>query len=105
MRLALERGVSDLPREPDSRGRPAILAAVDRPGAPEPVGSHAPVRSHLEGIVSYGRHLDNNTCAEGLNSLIQFVVAKARGFRNRQRLKMDRFLHFGGLNLYPAKAQ
>ena len=63
------------------------------------------VRSHLEGIVAYCRHLYNNACAEGLNSLIQFVVAKARGFRNRQRLKMDLFFHFGGLNLYPAKAQ
>ena len=63
------------------------------------------VRAHLDGIVAYCRHLYNNSCAEGLNSLIQFVIAKARGFRNRHRLKMDLFFHFGGLNLYPAKAQ
>ncbi len=63
------------------------------------------VREHLDGIVAYCRHRYNNACAEGLNSQIQFVIAKAHGYRNRHRLKMDLFFHFGGLNLYPARAQ
>ena len=40
-----------------------------------------------------------NARAEGINSGIQWVKCRARGYRNRQRLRDAIYFHFGGLDV------
>jgi transposase len=46
-----------------------------------------------------------NAGAESLNSRIQTVKRKARGFRNRDRFRDAIYFHFGALDLYPKGAK
>ena len=62
-------------------------------------------KAHLAGIVSIFNHGFCNALAEGVNSRIQLLLQKSCGYRNRQRLKIDIFFHFGGLNMDPLAAQ
>lgn len=59
------------------------------------------VRDHLEQVLNYFVHRVTNAYSEGLNSIIQALVKRANGYRNRERLKRDLYFHLGGLDLYP----
>jgi transposase len=53
-------------------------------------------------IENYFRHRITNAGAEAINTKVQQVKARSRGFRNRERFKMAIYFHCGGLDLYPA---
>lgn len=63
------------------------------------------MKDHLAGIVSIFTPGFCNAMTEGVNSRIQVLVQKSCGCRNMDRLKIDIFFHFGGLNLNPFPAQ
>ncbi len=60
------------------------------------------IKRHWANIRTYFRHRITNAGVEGLNSKIQTVKARARGFRNRERFRNAIYFHCGGLDLYPA---
>jgi transposase len=60
------------------------------------------MKRHWANIRTYFRHRITNAAVEGLNSKIQTVKARARGFRNRERFRNAIYFHCGGLDLYPA---
>jgi transposase len=55
-------------------------------------------------IENYFRHRITNAGLEAINTKIQQVKRRSRGFRNRERFKMAIYFHCGGLDLYPAGA-
>ncbi|MEZ6196797.1 MAG: ISL3 family transposase [Planctomycetota bacterium] len=59
------------------------------------------IRKHLGGILNAIRHGVSNGLAEGMNSIIQLLKAKARGYRSRERFRMAILFRLGGLDLYP----
>ena len=59
------------------------------------------VQDHLEQVLNYFVHRVTNAYSEGLNSIIQALIKRANGYRNRDRLKRDLYFHLGGLDLYP----
>lgn len=56
---------------------------------------------HFTGILSYIKHQVTNAIAEGLNSRIQQLKAKARGFKSAAAFRIAILFHFGKLYLYP----
>jgi transposase len=56
---------------------------------------------HFTGILSYIKHRVTNAIAEGLNSRIQQLKAKARGFKSAAAFRIAILFHFGKLYLYP----
>jgi transposase len=56
---------------------------------------------HFTGILSYIKHQVTNAIAEGLNSRIQQLKAKARGFKSAAAFRISILFHFGKLYLYP----
>ena len=60
------------------------------------------IKRHWANIRTYFRHRITNAGVEALNSKIQTVKARARGFRNRERFRNAIYFHCGGLDLYPA---
>jgi transposase len=58
-------------------------------------------RACRDNILTWFEHRVSNSFSEGLNNLIQSVIKKAYGYRNRERLKRDILFHAGGLELYP----
>ena len=65
----------------------------------------AMVRTHLWGIVNAVVLNATNGPAEGVNSRIQAVKARCRGFRNQDRFAAAILFHLGGLDLSPRPAQ
>jgi transposase len=59
------------------------------------------LKSHRHNLLTYFDFPITNAAAEGLNSRIQLLKAKARGYRNRQNFKTAIFFHLGGLSLEP----
>lgn len=59
------------------------------------------VKRHLPGILNAVVSGITNGKAEGMNSVIQWLKYRARGFRNRERFKAAIYFHLGGLDLYP----
>jgi transposase len=59
-------------------------------------------KKHLQGILNYIRHHVTNAIAEGLNSRIQQLKAKARGFKSAAAFRIAILFHFGKLYLYPS---
>lgn len=59
------------------------------------------LKKRLENVLTYFRHGVTNAVTEGLNSKIQWIRYRARGFRNRQNFKTAIYFHCGGLDLYP----
>lgn len=53
-------------------------------------------------IENYFRHRITNAGLEAVNTKIQQVKRRSRGFRSRERFKMAIYFHCGGLDLYPA---
>lgn len=56
---------------------------------------------HFGGILSYIKHRVTNAIAEGLNSRIQQLKAKARGYKSTAAFRIAILFHFGKLYLYP----
>ena len=55
-------------------------------------------------IENYFRHRITNAGLEAINTKIQQVKRRSRGFRSRERFKMAILFHCGGLDLYPTGA-
>jgi len=55
-------------------------------------------------IENYFRHRITNAGLEAINTKIQGVKRRSRGFRSRERFKLAIYFHCGGLDLYPAGA-
>lgn len=56
---------------------------------------------YLYGILRYIRHPYTNARTEGINSKIQLLKHRARGYRNRDNFRMAILFHCGGLDLSP----
>jgi transposase len=59
------------------------------------------IKNHLTGILNAVVSGATNALAESLNSIVQTIKSKARGFRNRERFRNAIYFHLGGLDLYP----
>ena len=59
------------------------------------------LHKHWDQIENY-RHRITNAGLEAINTKIQQVKRRSRGFRNRERFKLAIYFHCGGLDLYPA---
>ena len=59
------------------------------------------IKKHLGGILNAIRMGVTNARAEGINSVIQKLKSRARGYRNRERFKNAIYFHCGGLDLHP----
>lgn len=62
------------------------------------------LHKYWDQIENYFRHRITNAGLEAINTKIQQVKRRSRGFRSRQRFKMAILFHCGGLDLYPAGA-
>lgn len=62
------------------------------------------LQRHWDQIENYFRHRITNAGLEAINTKIQGVKRRSRGFRSRERFKMAIYFHCGGLDLYPAGA-
>ena len=69
-----------------------------------PMQAVAPtIRKYLWGILNASVSGATNARAEGLNSRIQAIKRRARGYRNRERFRHAIYFHLGGLDLYPER--
>ena len=59
------------------------------------------LKRHIDGMTTYFDFRITNAHAEGINSRIQAIKVKARGYRNQDNFKTAILFHLGGLNLYP----
>lgn len=59
------------------------------------------MKKYLYGILKYARHPFTNARTEGMNSKIQLIKHRARGYRNRQNFRNAILFHCGGLDLNP----
>lgn len=59
------------------------------------------MKRHLEGILNFLRHRTTNALTEALNSKIQEIKYRARGYRNRENFRLAILFHCGGLDLNP----
>jgi transposase len=60
------------------------------------------MKKHLDGVINAVVTNVTNAGAESINSVVQKLKVKARGFRNRERFKNAIYFHLGGLDLYPS---
>lgn len=60
------------------------------------------LRRYWDQIENYFRHRITNASLEALNTKIQQVKRRSRGFRSRERFREAIYFHCGGLSLYPA---
>lgn len=59
------------------------------------------IKRHFANILTYLKIPITNAGAEGLNSKIQMIKYRARGFRNENRFERAILFHCGGLDLLP----
>ncbi len=59
------------------------------------------IKEHLWGILNAVVLGVDNGHAESINSRIQMIKIRSRGFRNKERFRNAIYFHLGGLNLYP----
>jgi transposase len=59
------------------------------------------IHSHLEGVMNFFLHPLTNAVSEGLNSTLQLLKQRARGYRNFRNFRVAVLFHCGGLQLYP----
>jgi transposase len=60
------------------------------------------VRRHLANILTYIKMPITNAMSEGINSRIQLIKFRARGFRSQSRFERAIMFHLGGLDMSPA---
>jgi len=58
------------------------------------------IESHIEGIANFFHSRLTNSLSESMNSLIQELKSRARGFRNWQRYRVNILFHFGKLDIH-----
>lgn len=68
---------------------------------PEMVRSAQMMKRHLPWILNYLRFRHTNAMTEGLNSKIQEIKYRARGYRNRDNFRRAILFHCGGLDMNP----
>ena len=61
------------------------------------------MKKYLYGILGFARHRFTNARTEGMNSKIQLLKHRARGYRNRENFRTAILFHCGGLNMDHAK--
>lgn len=59
------------------------------------------MENHWENIISYAKHKVSNAMAESVNSSVQLIKAKARGFNSANAYRKSILFHLGGLDMYP----
>jgi len=59
------------------------------------------IKKHLWGILNAVLLQASNGASESMNSRIQGIKIRSRGFRNKARYIQAIYFHFGGLDLYP----
>jgi transposase len=59
------------------------------------------MKSHLYGILRYAEHRYTNAKSEGMNSRIQLIKHRARGYRNRENFRNAILFHCGRLDMNP----
>ena len=59
------------------------------------------MKGHLYGIPRYAEHRYTNAKSEGMNSRIQLLKHRARGYRNRENFRNAILFHCGGLDMNP----
>lgn len=59
------------------------------------------MKGHLYGILRYAEHRYTNAKSEGMNSRIQLLKHRARGYRNRENFRNAILFHCGGLDMNP----
>jgi transposase len=59
------------------------------------------MKRHLKGILNYIQSGATNATAEAINSKIQEIKYRARGYRNRANFRMAIMFHCGGLDMNP----
>jgi len=60
------------------------------------------IKSHFENVLTYLRIPITNAPSESINSKIQLIKARARGFRSEARFASAILFHCGGLSLFPS---
>ena len=63
------------------------------------------LKNHLANILTFLCIPITNAAAEGLNSKIQLIKYRARGYRNADRFERAIFFHLGGLDLSPTRTK
>jgi transposase len=63
------------------------------------------IKRHFENIITYLKIRITNAGAEGLNSKIQMIKYRARGYRNEGSFERAILFHCGGLDLYPTHSK
>jgi transposase len=61
------------------------------------------IENHLQGVINALTSRSSSGKHENLNGRIQSVLAKARGFANFERFRINVLFYFGNLNLLPLK--
>ena len=59
------------------------------------------IKSHLDNVMTYFVHPITNAMSESLNSTIQMLKHRARGYRSFPNFRIAILFHCGGLDLYP----
>lgn len=59
------------------------------------------MKRYLYGILKYTNHPFTNARTEGMNSKIQLLKHRARGYRNRENFRTAILFHCGGLDMCP----
>ena len=60
------------------------------------------IKRHLENLLTYISMPITNAMSEGMNSRIQLIKFRSRGFRNQDRFERAIMFHCGGLDMNPA---
>ncbi len=68
---------------------------------PELISVAYTIKRHFDNIITYIRKPISNAAAEGINSKIQMIKYRARGYRNETRFATAILFHCGGLDLLP----
>ena len=72
---------------------------------PEMISVARTLKRHFANIITYIRKPITNAGAESLNSKIQMIKYRARGYRNEGRFEAAILFHCGGLDLYPTHSK
>ena len=74
-------------------------------GMPELTNLARMLSAKRKNILTYINHRVTSAICEGLNSAIQALKTRGRGYRNRDNFKTAIYFRLGGLDLYPSLPQ
>ena len=78
------------------------FADVERTFNAPMIAAARTIQRHLANLLTYITTPITNAMAEGINSRIQLIKFRSRGFRNPDRFERAIMFHCGGLDMYPA---